>query len=226
MDKKLVDKIILIVIFFVVLIFVYLWVKGIDETKKKIADREYKIEGKNILLVIAHPDDEAMFFMPTLYNLKEQGKNLYILCLSDGGYYDKGDIRKVEFEKSCRALEVKAFEVGEFKDGAQWDEVKIMPVIESKINLWKIDTIITFDKEGITGHKNHISCYNTVRWIRHVKKYELITAKTEPVITYILPDNKHAEKHMKIHHSQYTWYRKFFIKYSKYTTRNDLALIE
>jgi N-acetylglucosaminylphosphatidylinositol deacetylase len=41
---------------------------------------------KRICLVIAHPDDEAMFFAPTLLALTrpERGNHVKILCLSSG----------------------------------------------------------------------------------------------------------------------------------------------
>ena len=41
---------------------------------------------KAILLLIAHPDDEAMFFAPTLLALTrpELGNHVKILCLSSG----------------------------------------------------------------------------------------------------------------------------------------------
>ena len=42
----------------------------------------YAVTG--VLLVIAHPDDESMFFAPTLLTLHQQGVQLYILCLSNG----------------------------------------------------------------------------------------------------------------------------------------------
>lgn len=37
-----------------------------------------------ILLVIAHPDDECMFFAPTILNLLKEGYTVYLLCLSAG----------------------------------------------------------------------------------------------------------------------------------------------
>lgn len=45
-----------------------------------------QIRNKNICLLIAHPDDEAMFFSPTLLALtaKESGNHVKILCLSTG----------------------------------------------------------------------------------------------------------------------------------------------
>lgn len=39
---------------------------------------------KRVLLVIAHPDDECMFFGPTIFRLCEQGAEVYLLCLSNG----------------------------------------------------------------------------------------------------------------------------------------------
>ncbi len=44
------------------------------------------LRNKAIVLLIAHPDDEAMFFAPTVLELTrpELGNHLKILCLSNG----------------------------------------------------------------------------------------------------------------------------------------------
>ena len=44
------------------------------------------LRGKRICLLIAHPDDEAMFFAPTVLALTrpELGNHVRILCLSTG----------------------------------------------------------------------------------------------------------------------------------------------
>lgn len=39
---------------------------------------------KRVLLVVAHPDDECMFFGPTIFRLCEQGAEVHLLCLSNG----------------------------------------------------------------------------------------------------------------------------------------------
>lgn len=46
------------------------------------------LHNKRICLLIAHPDDEAMFFAPTLLALTkpELGNHVKILCLSTGVY--------------------------------------------------------------------------------------------------------------------------------------------
>lgn len=45
-----------------------------------------RIHNKRICLLIAHPDDEAMFFAPTVLALTrpETGNHVKILCLSSG----------------------------------------------------------------------------------------------------------------------------------------------
>lgn len=45
-----------------------------------------KLENKRICLLIAHPDDEAMFFAPAVLGLTrpETGNHVKILCLSSG----------------------------------------------------------------------------------------------------------------------------------------------
>ena len=47
------------------------------------------LRNKRICLLIAHPDDEAMFFAPTLLALTapETGNHVKILCLSSGSSF-------------------------------------------------------------------------------------------------------------------------------------------
>ena len=57
-----------------------------------------------VLLVTAHPDDECMFFAPTIRNILKQNGSLELLCLSTGDGAGKGRIRVEELHKSCRVL--------------------------------------------------------------------------------------------------------------------------
>lgn len=52
-----------------------------------------KLYNRRICLLIAHPDDEAMFFAPAVRALTrpELGNHLKILCLSSGMYICWGD---------------------------------------------------------------------------------------------------------------------------------------
>ena len=57
---------------------------------------------KNILMVTAHPDDEAMFFAPTMLALTrpDSGNHVKILCLSTGNADGLGETRRRELVKS------------------------------------------------------------------------------------------------------------------------------
>ena len=55
------------------------------------------------MLVIAHPDDEVMFFTPLLRILCQNGQKVSILCLSDGNFDGLGNIRSNELIK-CAAM--------------------------------------------------------------------------------------------------------------------------
>lgn len=56
------------------------------------------------LLVTAHPDDECMFFAPTLLSLKRAGVRVSLLCLSEGNCDGLGGIRKEELKQSALLL--------------------------------------------------------------------------------------------------------------------------
>merc|ERR1712045_216505 len=68
-----------------------------------IKARQEKIKDKNILYVIAHPDDESMFFIPSILSLRKRNK-IFMLCLSNGNYEGLGKVRTKELEKACRYL--------------------------------------------------------------------------------------------------------------------------
>ncbi|KAI9928209.1 hypothetical protein ASPWEDRAFT_107506 [Aspergillus wentii DTO 134E9] len=65
-----------------------------------------RLYNKRICLLIAHPDDEAMFFAPTVLALArpEFGNHLKILCLSSGDADGLGHIRMKELQKSALQL--------------------------------------------------------------------------------------------------------------------------
>ncbi|KAL4973147.1 putative deacetylase LmbE-like domain-containing protein [Aspergillus desertorum] len=68
-----------------------------------------QLYNKRICLLIAHPDDEAMFFAPTLLALTkpELGNHIKILCLSSGDADGLGHIRRDELKKSARLLGIR-----------------------------------------------------------------------------------------------------------------------
>jgi len=67
------------------------------------------LHNARIVLLIAHPDDEAMFFSPTLLALTNPslGNHLKILCLSTGNADGLGNTRKKELIQSALTLGVR-----------------------------------------------------------------------------------------------------------------------
>jgi N-acetylglucosaminylphosphatidylinositol deacetylase len=67
------------------------------------------LRNKRILLLIGHPDDEAMFFAPALIALAspESGNQVRIVCLSTGDADGKGEIRRGELLNSARRLGIR-----------------------------------------------------------------------------------------------------------------------
>jgi N-acetylglucosaminylphosphatidylinositol deacetylase len=65
-----------------------------------------ELRNKGIVLLIGHPDDEAMFFGPSLTALTspQNGNEVKIICLSTGNAIGEGEIRRGELLDSARRL--------------------------------------------------------------------------------------------------------------------------
>ena len=121
-----------------------------------------------MLIVIAHPDDEAMFFLPTIHALQQELNEVYLLCLSNGDAAGLGRIREKELQESARFLGLSGCEVLNdplLPDSmvALWDPRTVgLHVVEylqthQRRDGRQFDMIITFDKGGVSGHLNHIA---------------------------------------------------------------------
>ncbi|KAL8956999.1 MAG: hypothetical protein Q9193_005619 [Seirophora villosa] len=150
---------------------------------------------KRICLLIAHPDDEAMFFSPALLALTRQhtGNHVKILCLSNGDADGLGKVREKELVASAAILglrsrgDVLVLDSPEFRDGmdTRWDKGKIVEVLREAFGgqaskqrdpdgdapTATIDVLVTFDRYGVSGHPNHIALYHGARaWLDGLMK--------------------------------------------------------
>ncbi|XP_014459346.2 N-acetylglucosaminyl-phosphatidylinositol de-N-acetylase [Alligator mississippiensis] len=122
------------------------------------------------LLLTAHPDDEAMFFAPTLLSLGRLRARLWLLCGSSGNYYNQGEIRKRELEESCAVLGIPPSNVAviDHRDlpddpAVEWDTQLLSTFVLKHIETNNINLVVTFDAGGVSGHANHISLYVALR---------------------------------------------------------------
>ncbi|MXQ89449.1 hypothetical protein E5288_WYG000772 [Bos mutus] len=127
--------------------------------------------GSRTLLVTAHPDDEAMFFAPTILGLARLRHQLFLLCFSAGNYYNQGEIRKKELLQSCDVLgippsNVMIIENRDFPDDPDvcWDPERAADVLLQHVEANGIKLVVTFDEGGVSGHSNHVALNAAVRY--------------------------------------------------------------
>ncbi|XP_042464914.1 N-acetylglucosaminyl-phosphatidylinositol de-N-acetylase-like isoform X1 [Zingiber officinale] len=143
---------------------------------------------RNVLLVIAHPDDESMFFTPTILFLKYGGHNIHILCMSTGNADGVGNTRKDEIYQACSILkvplqQVKVLDHPGLQDGFNetWDLGFLAKLIQNEVRVWNIDLLISFDKFGVSGHPNHRAVHHGICMLlsdsnqKHIEAWELVS---------------------------------------------------
>lgn len=205
------------------------------------------------LLVIAHPDDEVIFFRPTMSILQSEGKEVYILCLTEGDHEGLGIIRTEELYESAASFGIPRshVEIKQYRDGRQevWDLEAVKRDVSSFSHKHDIQAIITFDGYGVTGHINHVSCYEAVGdlvkspdvddpkqialslmsrsvWIKGLGPLSVFVH--DPSADYVLSSENVTKswRHMQVHESQFVWYRKLLILISRYSYVNAYKTIK
>jgi len=219
-------------------------------------DTSTKID--RVLLVIAHPDDESMFFVPTILTLTDQpDSSLYVLCLSTGNFDGLGLTRTKELYASARVLGIEKERVivvddPVLQDGKNqsWSKKEVARQVSAHVKQWKINKILTFDDYGVSGHENHIDTSHGVRHFHQTsewgqkksntlyqlestgicRKYtgvfdmtrSLVQSDTQCFCSLAPWVNYGA---MRAHFSQFVWYRRMFVLFSRYTYVNTIKSV-
>jgi len=129
---------------------------------------------ENYGLVIAHPDDETMFFSPWIRTfLRRRRSNvegLFVLCLSNGNGDGLGKVREKEILEASVCLgmrkeNIKVIQDSRLPDGLKnvWKTEAIREHVLKFVKSNKISTLLTFDDFGVSGHINHIGCSQGVQ---------------------------------------------------------------
>jgi len=183
-----------------------------------------------VLLVVAHPDDESMFFSPTILFLKSKGHNIHILCMSQGNADGLGITRKQELYRACDTLKIPR------------EQVKVLD--HPKLQ------IVTFDSYGVSGHPNHQDVHHGICKFLHangqgnIEAWELaslnilrkysgpldiwlswlisFSSSKQPIYTLVNSSPSRSYEAMAAHRSQWVWFRRLFIMFSSYTYINVL----
>ncbi|EJD39158.1 LmbE-like protein [Auricularia subglabra TFB-10046 SS5] len=141
--------------------------------------------GKRALLLTAHPDDECMFFSPTVLALASE---LFTMCLSTGNADGLGQVRKGELDASLDVLGVPknqsiVLDHPDFQDSMSliWDAKTVARSVQSYAEQHDIDTILTFDDLGVSRHPNHASLVHGARLVPNARVAVLKTIPTLPL---------------------------------------------
>jgi N-acetylglucosaminylphosphatidylinositol deacetylase len=216
------------------------------------AGEEEKEGPSEVLLVVAHPDDEAMFFGPLLTRLR--GRKVHLLCLSNGG----SALREKEFAHSCGRLGAASWSVAQFADGFDqvWPPEAVAEAVARQVRRLgrgRLRSVLTFDLGGVSGHPNHIAaCRGCVHWQRQAaqdasepipnvlvldsvglwRKYwglleALVTAaSTDSDGCFVQLNPLEAWQRMEnSYSSQFVWYRRLSTLFSRYTYVNTFTLL-
>jgi N-acetylglucosaminylphosphatidylinositol deacetylase len=148
---------------------------------------EFQQNQYRLLLIVAHPDDECLFFSPTLRVLQKQYHvNLSLVVFSRGNRVGLGEIRTIELHGSCRQFNIPkerciSLDLPNIQDNPKvwWSEQQLIPIINEYINKWSIDVLVSFDSQGVSGHLNHRAIASAVRLLIQNKTNTMIKMSYE-----------------------------------------------
>lgn len=211
---------------------------------------------KRVLLVTAHPDDECMFFGPMITHLSGVTPDVYLICLSDGNYEGLGSKRSNELWNSCRKLGLNDENIRLYRHGllpdnpkVSWSPLVIGHIVLQFVETLCIDTLITFDAYGVSGHSNHSAIYRALMHlsgkkaipdyckiyvlesVNILRKYSvcvdlLLSHFTSQYIYVTSPEKrKMILEAMAQHSSQLLWYRKLYLLFSRYCYINTIRSV-
>lgn len=217
-----------------------------------------RIKDSTVLVLTAHPDDECMFFGPTILDLANPKLNnsIILLCLSTGNHEGIGHLRSNELRASAAVLGIPASRTislnhAELQDDPKryWDKDIVSTELAKVVKQYKVDTLITFDEGGVSGHSNHISCLNgakhyvsTTNAPPSLYKLETVTILRKYAFVLDLPLTVilqrgllyisspagfiQARTAMTKHITQLVWFRYLYVLFSRYMVINELIKVD
>eukprot|EP00891_Asterochloris_glomerata_P001427 jgi/Astpho2/1427/Aster-06277 len=186
------------------------------------------------LIVTAHPDDEAMFFVPAIIGLQRSGHDLFVLCLSTGNgsagnsaetvlaprlfcapagnAEGLGPVRQQELTRACGILGARLMLRARAQDGRQ--------------TCWPAETVQEFIAQAAFKLHPDLDTVGLLR--KFVGPLDTVSAICQHFLnssqsTFCSWQPWLVWQAMAAHHSQFVWYRRLFIVFSRYTFVNTLS---
>lgn len=143
---------------------------------------------KYALLVVAHPDDESIFFSGLLMN--QRSLPWKVICVTDGNADQMGSKRRDQFIKTCKLLKVK-HEHWDFKDVFEI-RLNINDIIKRLQTLAQPTIVYTHGILGEYGHPHHQDI-----------SFAVHKAFAKKASVYSVAYNSYPEKLIKLTKTQY-----------------------
>lgn len=134
------------------------------------------LAGLRVLVVLAHPDDESLACGGTIARLARAGAHVHLICATHGeagrlshalpdGPAALLALRARELRAACARLGVTGVELLAFPDGVlKWEDAEpLIDVLEARLRALVPEVVITFGRDGLYWHPDHIALGERVR---------------------------------------------------------------
>jgi N-acetylglucosamine malate deacetylase 2 len=121
------------------------------------------LKGRSLLAIFAHPDDESIACGGLLALCAEHGVRVSLLCATHGennhGVRDEGwfEQRAGELHEAARILGVAEVILLDYRDGFLPWSGDLTDRLEVEIGRLRPDAVVTFGKDGLYWHPDHIA---------------------------------------------------------------------
>ncbi len=135
------------------------------------------VDAKTVLVVTAHPDDEAFLAAGTIQRIVDAGGRVTLACATRGergrAWTDLSSevlasVREQELRAASQLLGVHHTTVFGLPDGALVShEVELARMVDTLLRAVSPEVVLTFGPDGYTGHADHCATHRAVQGIAH-----------------------------------------------------------
>ncbi|MBR5231503.1 MAG: PIG-L family deacetylase [Clostridia bacterium] len=164
---------------------VHLYSEG--ETPPAVHDWKATNEKTDLMVVVAHPDDELLWLGGTIPHYAAAGKKVTVVYLTCGDYFRELELLNGLWHCGVRNYPVLAG-YRDFKPGStrgvydDWGRVSVNYYLTTLIRTLRPEVVVTHDLKGEYGHPQHIVCAYTVeRAVKFASQAKYGTEEIEAV---------------------------------------------
>jgi LmbE family N-acetylglucosaminyl deacetylase len=124
----------------------------------------------SLLIVTAHPDDEALFCGALIAHATRSGRDVVTVTLTHGeagrtlGICEPAklaDVRAAELQAAAQELGIHAVEIFRLPDGEIANHTRDAErLIRAALNRWRPSVVVTYPPNGINGHPDHVAVHH------------------------------------------------------------------